>query len=352
VQTLRKQTRTGRSQLGLPSILSVLGGKGFLGKAINARDKSERATISALLGRFYAQSGYPEEAGGVFRSLELEDSKSLDSAAEFWSSISRAYFEYEIMQDFDFCGVLLERAIHAGQNQSSQDIQVLVTSAHWRLSGIELSRNQMELFRKHQDIAFSRANDQSNPHEIGIVRLSRGYAYLAQNVPNLAYDEFLQGLYLVGYEGIPVPHFLHAELVLGLVIAQSEIRPVRPVMTDAVDEFTALARIIRIFSLGTGRFVTPYSNFRAVDPRAISASLLNNSSYLRRKALLIRKRSLRDLTATSSNGLLSCRSSSKLSPRSFWPRSLTISRNAAKDFGNVRICAKLPQSSLNANAPW
>jgi hypothetical protein len=74
-----------------------------------------------LLGRFYAQSGYPEEAGGVFRSLELEDSKSLDSAAEFWSSISRAYFEYEIMQDFDFCGVLLERAIHAGQNQSSQD---------------------------------------------------------------------------------------------------------------------------------------------------------------------------------------------------------------------------------------
>jgi hypothetical protein len=302
----------------------------------STRDISQKATFLALLGRFYAQSGYSKKAAEVFQSKELNGSYPLDLVTEFWSSISRAYFEYQIKRDFQFSKVLLQRAIQAGQHLPSHDIQVLVTSAHWRLSGIELSRNRMDLFREHQDIALSRAIDEKSSHEVGIVRLSRGYAWLAQDFPNRAYDEFLQGLYCVGYDGIPVPHFLHAELMLGLVLAQSRIRAHEPIMNDAVDEFTALLRIREAFSKGTSQFVTPYSKFRAIDPLVVSETLLKGSPSLRSKAQRIRRKSVRDLPDSTVRICLFCEGHVDLTIDHVMPRAW----GGTEWIGNLRVLCR------------
>jgi 5-methylcytosine-specific restriction endonuclease McrA len=305
-------------------------------KFSSAREESEQVTFASLLGRFYAQSGHSERAAEVFAWLDRRDGNLIDASAEFWWSISRAYYEYEINLDFQACRVLLNRAIRAGRNLPSDDVQVLVASAHWRLSGIELADGQLSDFRKHQDAALSMARDLEHPHEIGIVHLSRGYAYLAQNMPHLAYDEFLRGLFCVGYLRMPAPNYLHAELMLGVVAVQMEVGAVKPLMAQAVDEFTALDRIRKVMSCGTNRFVTPYPGYRKIDPYIVSRDLLRRSSFLRRKIAAIRKRSIADLRGASVQVCAWCRRESDIEIDHIMPKAW-----GGTDWeGNLRILCR------------
>jgi hypothetical protein len=323
VQTLHNEWANGQTSLAT------------IRKLLNGRDLSQDVKRKAIAARFFTQSGLRGKAASILDEVQAIDCARLDSDCNAWVSNAISYFEYEVRRDFDKAAHYLHKSIEHGKaSAQTPDIRLLLASSYWRLSAIELSRGSPPAFKRNQSIALGIARESNNPHEEGIILLSRGYGRLALGLPKRAYDDFLQALFRVGFQGIPIPHHLHAEIMLGLVISSGLIEGGKP--RNLVDKAVALQRVHDVLARGTGRFVTPYPGYGTIEPKALADSLLMKDDGFQRHRKYVLKGILAAASEDDLDFCVNCKSRRELTVDHIIPR-----RWGGTDWvGNLRLLCR------------
>lgn len=231
----------------------------------NKEDPLDRAKSIAVRARYLAQCGHDLEAISLIGEIKAFEPRDISVDSESWISNTSGFIAYESLKNFSSAKIFYENTLKCINRNGNDESLMLEISSYWRLSAIELALGNHSRSNRLLDIAESKAQDLGRAHMLGVLRLASGFRNIALSEPKKACDDFLKGLFQVDYVHAPLPIYLHAELMLGLVIAEAQISKAGTTLM-AVDRISALEKITKNLKSGRGHFVTPYANIGNIHP--------------------------------------------------------------------------------------